>query len=1273
MQYRSDNVETMQGKIELQIEEATKAMDELIDRLGLLKTNLQDTLGTPKSNGLKFSLYETTSALKKTLNLGVAIIATKKLWNTTKGIANEYVKMTETNNLFEVAIGKVVDEYGNLDREASKYYVNATKFQDKMNAKLLTNKAELKEYQAMYFSMFNSQGINKDSSYFMSEQLTKAGYDIASLYNIEVEDAMDKLKSGLAGQVEGLRKIGIDVSESALTKVIRDAGITDRNVQQLSYAEKEVARYIAIVDQAKQAQGDFAKTMDNSANQIKVFKSQLAELKQVAGSFIVNTFGGVLVYVNGAIMALKEILKVFANLLGYDLNTGGADLSENVGIDDLDNGLGSAIKKAKELKKQLMGFDEINNIAPPTKSNSGSGGIATGVDDKLLQSLKAWDNKMDSISSKAIEVRNAILDWLGFTDGSYTNLKRMLDIAKIIGTTILGWKISKGIADFFMNMGYLNKAGAFNLALGMTLTITGFFAQYQGTKKLLSGDIDLFNILETVLGTGAGALGIAKILKFAKVGKELKLGERLAIGLGIMLLVQSVQVMMDGIKNEDIGKQLLGSLEAGIGTFSIVKNVADNMGKNGLKLGLKAGLVVTLATIDIQMAVDIAKWSNEYFEKYREKLYDGKKDLNFGETLNVGMNGIGEGFGSALADLQAPIAEFLGVVKTSRKELKAYSEEIRNVITSYKDLKATAKSKIADNQVEIEMHKQLTGQLMELVDANGKVKKGYEQRVDFILSELNNSYDIEIERDGEILSCNGQIVKSNTELQKSIEKTIEKRKREVELEVAQELYKESLKQKIKLQNEMTKAQERYNKLYEEYMNGLKNGIDTNTLNVLGQNLKEAENALNSLGDAYQEVSRDVTTYGQEMTSKMLEDTDFISEQMIQQGQLTSDSLQYIAKTNEDVWKKSYENMSKDMQREMLTQSTAIENNSPIIISKWTELSKGSYDVFKEYLQYTENENAIGILNILTETEGMTPNVVKAWKDMAGMSKEQFNSALNSLPEDARGKALASIIAVNGMTPESENAYRSLSENSKRAFNETLSQMPEDARQKVQNAIGQISSQSWDANRAGYDLASEAVRGAREKTNDKDTGARSIGNWFVSGLLSAINGGKSSAWSSGWALVGAALSGGNARQRTGSPAKETIKMGNFFTEGYIIGLKKKQDEVKKVSSNLVGTAIEELDKFNGTGFRINTQDFKVDTNQFVDYGVIAGNVQAQSNVSVNNGIIQGIAEAVKEAIQDVDLNVNVEAKTEEGVIVQKATEGFKEYVKATGELPFPVPV
>ena len=73
----------------------------------------------------------------------------------------------------------------------------------------------------------------------------------------------------------------------SLETVLNQLGI-DRSVQELSYAEKEIARYIAIVQQGGQAQGDFARTMDSSANQIRIFQNQLAELKQVAGAFIMK-------------------------------------------------------------------------------------------------------------------------------------------------------------------------------------------------------------------------------------------------------------------------------------------------------------------------------------------------------------------------------------------------------------------------------------------------------------------------------------------------------------------------------------------------------------------------------------------------------------------------------------------------------------------------------------------------------------------------------------------------------------------------------------------------------------------------------------------------------------------------------------------------------------------------------------------------------------------------------------------------------------------------
>ena len=317
--------------------------------------------------------------------------------------------------------------------------------------------------------------------------------------------------SGLAGQVESLRQIGIDVSESSLETILNQLGI-DRSVQELSYAEKEVARYIAIMQQGAQAQGDFARTMDNSANQLRIFKNQITELKQVAGSFIVNTFGNILVHVNAIIMVVKEILKSFATLFGYDLESGGTDLSESSGIGDLNTGLDSAVGTAKELKKQLMGFDEINNITPQTNSGSGGGsGSSMGIDDKLLDALTEWDNQMDSISGKAQKIRDNMLEWLGFhrtDEGGWelneglTNFEKILDVVKAIGIAILSWKVSSAIANLFKNL-KIFKGNAFGMAFGITLTLTGVYLLYKGVQHLLEGNVDIFTIMETALGAVA--------------------------------------------------------------------------------------------------------------------------------------------------------------------------------------------------------------------------------------------------------------------------------------------------------------------------------------------------------------------------------------------------------------------------------------------------------------------------------------------------------------------------------------------------------------------------------------------------------------------------------------------------------------------------------------------------------------------------------------------------------------------------------------------------
>ena len=165
----------------MQVKEATKGIEDLISSLKNLQKSLNNTLGSTQNNKLDENTkkakknIDTIGAIRKALNFSGIVIGLRKGYDLIKNISTEYMNLTETNNLFEVSMGKVVDEYGNLDVEASKYYEKAMNFQDEMNEKLLTNEAELKNYQAMYFSMLKSQGIDKDNSYLMSESLTKAG------------------------------------------------------------------------------------------------------------------------------------------------------------------------------------------------------------------------------------------------------------------------------------------------------------------------------------------------------------------------------------------------------------------------------------------------------------------------------------------------------------------------------------------------------------------------------------------------------------------------------------------------------------------------------------------------------------------------------------------------------------------------------------------------------------------------------------------------------------------------------------------------------------------------------------------------------------------------------------------------------------------------------------------------------------------------------------------------------------------------------------------
>ena len=173
------NVGNLESEIKVQFEQAVSALNQTTTALGGVTSGLKDVLSQINNlkgnNGLKNitqqveSLKKTTSGgwTQKTFNFGETVKSTIKLgtifgvlrkgFNTVKDITSASIDMIETANLFEVQMGKVVDQYGNLDEAQSQYYTKAMAFQNEMNEKLATNKSEMQKYQAMYYGMLNSQ------------------------------------------------------------------------------------------------------------------------------------------------------------------------------------------------------------------------------------------------------------------------------------------------------------------------------------------------------------------------------------------------------------------------------------------------------------------------------------------------------------------------------------------------------------------------------------------------------------------------------------------------------------------------------------------------------------------------------------------------------------------------------------------------------------------------------------------------------------------------------------------------------------------------------------------------------------------------------------------------------------------------------------------------------------------------------------------------------------------------------------------------------------
>lgn len=189
------------------------------------------------------------------------------------------IDVKESANLFVVSMKDMAKE--------------GKQFSKSMQDDLGLFSTEVERYLATMFNMTTSMGMTSKTAYELSEGITNLTYDIASFYNLGIEESFAKLQSGLTGEIEPLRRIGILVDENTIKQVAYANGIAETGAE-LTQLQKVEARYLAIMQQTTNAQGDLARTIDDTANRIRIFQDTSKQAQAVIGSSLEDSFRGLL-------------------------------------------------------------------------------------------------------------------------------------------------------------------------------------------------------------------------------------------------------------------------------------------------------------------------------------------------------------------------------------------------------------------------------------------------------------------------------------------------------------------------------------------------------------------------------------------------------------------------------------------------------------------------------------------------------------------------------------------------------------------------------------------------------------------------------------------------------------------------------------------------------------------------------------------------------------------------------------------------------------------
>lgn len=655
----------------------------------------------------KTSAWE--KAIKK-LSFAAIYRAAVKLISNSINSASEYI---ETLDMFNRSLGEYAEE--------------EKKYADKVQDTLGIDAAQWMANQGVLNTIISGFGVAGDKAAFMSRNLTQLTYDLQSVYGKDMgttlEEMGQKVRSAISGELEPLRNLGFDLSVAKLQEEALALGIT-KKVSAMNQAEKAELRYYAAMTQVTMVHGNFAETLNQPANMLRVLRAQIERCARAIGNLFIPILTKVLPIAIAVADGLRQIISAIAGLFGVTLNTPDWNASignATSGTEDIADNMGSAVESAKELKRYLAPFDELNVLPDQSTGSGGSGsgtGLGTGSGDLGID-LPGYDFLKNAVTSQIDEWKKKLEPFVGWVKDNIQEITvavgtvfGMFAFAKLYKTARTYWKkfLSLKIVDSFLTGFQLIRVTGGNLFQSFIGGIDNIRYSLTGVQKaaitVFAGVLEFTSIKNSVKDLALGCENVeAKITKIGIAATAAAGAMYVALGptgiavaaiVGLAAAVAGVteanQEMMDSMINDvfyaDAGTKLSDLSDAYGNLMQSIIDTNQPIIDNQAKIdSLRADIETTVGSIDkIAVALSIgATDASTQIDKIKELFGSLKEDTAtiMDEIYDNIINAVGGSFGQALIQAGESIPEVLQVLKQIKGEgentLSSLQNELDNL------------------------------------------------------------------------------------------------------------------------------------------------------------------------------------------------------------------------------------------------------------------------------------------------------------------------------------------------------------------------------------------------------------------------------------------------------------------------------------------------------------------------------------------------------------------------------------------------------------------